>query len=101
MLMQDWNEIERRAKHLWSVERHPMATAAFWAISQRNGSDSPFDYQLEQLYPTENELYHHLLALIALGRDEQADQVASSLKDLNPDLVRGLGRWKMAKEGAQ
>ena len=45
----DWPEVERRARHLWSIRNHPTAAAALWALDWRQGRRRDLGEDLEKI----------------------------------------------------
>jgi hypothetical protein len=92
LVAKNWDQVELRAKHLWSIEESPMAATALWALNRYRGQSESFQHYIKnmQLNPIQEKYYQgigfsaledweHALQMLVLLRQADA-QIAASLQ---------------------
>ena len=71
----DWDDVERRAKHLWSIEDAPLTATALWALDRHRGKAEDIQKYLKniKLNPAQ-VLFFQSLGLFIVGDLELARQ---------------------------
>jgi hypothetical protein len=83
-----WEEAQRRADFLWSIDSDPVVAAALWALAQRNGEDRQTQKYLAAIQMPEPErLYYIALGRGAVGLREEARMTVLLLRNLDAALA--------------
>jgi hypothetical protein len=91
LVTKKWDEVERRAKHLWSIEESPMAATALWALNRHRGKPDNFHNYIKNLRLDPVQVYYHQgLGYSALEDWEQALQMVAALREGDAQLAASL-----------
>jgi hypothetical protein len=91
MFAKNWEEAERRAKHLWSIEDNPMAATTLWALNRRRGKAEPLDGYLKNARTTPGQaLYCQVLGHFILDELDLARRALDQLRGADAALADSL-----------
>lgn len=83
-----WDEAQRRAKFLWSIDSDPTVAAALWALAQRNGDNRQAQKYLAAIQmPEAEKLYFIALGRGAVGLRDEARMTVLLLRNLDAGLA--------------
>jgi hypothetical protein len=91
LLTKNWEEVERRAKHLASIEDSPLAATAFWALDQHRGERRSFHGYIQSMNLDPDQiLYYQGIGYSALEEWEQAFQMLVLLREADAQFADSL-----------
>ena len=99
MSRREWPEVERRAKHLWSIKNHPNAAAAFWALDWQQGRHRDLGAALDKTGVSRVEkLLLQVEAFSAVAATAEADQAMLALEQADPALAERTRKFLQRQE---
>jgi hypothetical protein len=94
-----FEEVESRAKRLWSIEDNALAATALWVLARRRGSHEGLDGYWRRLKLTRpNAAYLEILARMALGEQEAAERTLAALAELDPTMAEAARTYLLRME---
>lgn len=88
LLAGHFEEAERRAKWLWSIEDAPLAATTFWVLARRRGSQEGLEsFCGRQQLAAAQALYFQTLGHIALGDTDAARVTLGSLAEVDSSMA--------------
>lgn len=88
LVAKDWVEVERRAKHLWSIEESPLTATALWALDRHRGRPDSFQRYIKNMRLNQTQIqYYQGLGYSALEDWEQAFQMLVQLRQADAQVA--------------
>ncbi|MHC4178188.1 MAG: hypothetical protein ACYSWU_11815 [Planctomycetota bacterium] len=99
LLARQFEEAERRAKRLWSIEDNPLAATTFWVLARRRGSQEDLEAFLgRQRLAAPQALYYQTIGHTALGDADAAQRTLGSLAEVDSSMAEMVRRYIQEKE---
>lgn len=91
LLAKKWDEVERRAKHLNSIENNPLAATALWALGRHRGGSKNFENYIRKIkLNPEQVLYFQGIGYSVLEDWEHAFQMLIMLREADAEIAESL-----------
>jgi hypothetical protein len=86
-----WDEVERRAKHLASIEESPLTATAFWALGRHRGKPENFAKYAEHVeFNRIPSQYYQAVGYSATEDWEQAFEMLVLLRRADTQIANSL-----------
>ncbi|OHB72782.1 MAG: hypothetical protein A2V70_12385 [Planctomycetes bacterium RBG_13_63_9] len=97
-----FEEAQRRANWLWSIEDDPSAATTFWVLAKRRGSEDSLDEYLGRIRLTAPQrLFFEAMGLVAVNATDEAREVLAALSEFKPSLANIVRTTLEQKESAE